>query len=167
MGYMNVAVVIQKGSKRQILLIPGETGRHEGCDFVPENFALYNPTNDTFMSWEEDCNNAPGIVGCSEIRIYPSPSPKHNKGISDGIVFAIYEKNGTGIKLYYYKPAENNGFRFFGTIKNTLVNTGQKSGAKRFIGFEAVGSDMYVLAKNEVDSLDTIIRVKFLGIDDS
>ncbi|THU77033.1 hypothetical protein K435DRAFT_112713 [Dendrothele bispora CBS 962.96] len=123
------------------------------------------------MSWEEDSSNAPGIVGFDMLRSYPSS--KHNKGVSDAVVFAIPDDDGTEIQLYYYKPAENEGFRFFGTIKNgitrrRLVDNVQKSGTLRtFLGFETVGTDMYILAKDyRDDSLDTVVHVKFLGIDD-
>ncbi|THU77030.1 hypothetical protein K435DRAFT_846337 [Dendrothele bispora CBS 962.96] len=175
MGYTNRATLVERGHQVRILLRPGVTGREgiegPGFNIVPDNLTLYNPDNDSFMSWEEDSSSAPGIVGFNTLRTYPSP--KHNKGISDAVVFAIHDDDCTEVKLYYYKPAENEGFRFFGTIKNTitrrrLVDEAQKSGASReFIGFETVGSDMYILATNYQDSLDTVVQVKFLGIDDS
>ncbi|THU84562.1 hypothetical protein K435DRAFT_843608 [Dendrothele bispora CBS 962.96] len=169
MGYLNQAAVIERGTKKHILLTPGESGNGESCDLVPKNFALYNPANDTFMCWDEHSFDDPRNIAYHELRSYPSP--KHSKGISDSIVFAIPDEGGAEVKFYHYRPAENDGIHVVGTLKNVITrgsvgNKTQKPGTlKTFIGFETVGSDMYVLAKDEEDLVDTVIHVKFLGID--
>ncbi|KAK7442056.1 hypothetical protein VKT23_016331 [Stygiomarasmius scandens] len=131
------------------------------------------------MSWDEDPVDAPGQT--EVYYAYFHPSQVYNRGSSNSVVLATLEWKAnskapsgltiSGMKLYSHKPAAGNGFESCQTITSHLTHRRKidgilMSGAEReFIESVTVGADMYVLAKDEQHTVDTVVRVK-LGPDE-
>jgi hypothetical protein len=148
------------------------------CEINPSKYALYDPSCDTFMTWNDGYvpNENLSLIGAHEI--CPLASSTYNQGYSDTVIIAhlfnkadIDHQEIESIEFLSYTPPYSDTFRSLGTIKTDITKRRKdglagpvKSGKERsFAGFITVGSSMYILAKDVEDDhfVDTIIPVKF------